>query len=131
VAHCEKWGIRAAARRGPAVAEGGAREVLTMRTEEVQRDTSAWIFQVWVSFALAFGGTALGIVYLPIDPWLRAFMAMGLVFTVGSAFTLAKTLRDGHEARRLINRLSEAKAEKIIRDFEIAETGSIPARKVA
>jgi hypothetical protein len=46
---------------------------------------------------------------------------MGLLFSVGSALTLAKTLRDNHEARRLINRLTEAKAEKIIREFEVSD----------
>jgi hypothetical protein len=90
-----------------------------LRSDDVQRDTPAWIFQVWASFAISVGMTALGVVYLPMDPWIRAFLGMGLLFSVGSALTLAKTLRDNHEARRLINRLSEAKAEKIIRDFEI------------
>jgi hypothetical protein len=90
-----------------------------LRSDDVQRDTPAWIFQVWASFGISVGTTALGVVYLPMDPWIRAFLGMGLLFSVGSALTLAKTLRDNHEARRLINRLSEAKAEKIIRDFEI------------
>jgi hypothetical protein len=90
-----------------------------VRNDEVRRDTPAWIFQVWASFAIAVGTTAVGIVYLPLDPWIRAFFAMGLLFSVGSALSLAKTLRDDHEARRLINRLSEAKAERIIRDFEV------------
>jgi hypothetical protein len=95
-----------------------------MRNEDIQRDTPAWIFQVWASFALAVGTTAVGIVYMPLEPWVRAFFAMGLLFSVGSSFTLAKTLRDNHEARRLLNRLSEAKTEKIIRDFEVGEVRS-------
>jgi hypothetical protein len=99
----------------------GPSEVETMRTDDVQRDTPAWIFQVWASFLLAVGGTAIGILYLPLDPWLRAFLGMGLVFSVGSSFSLAKTLRDNHEARRLLNRLSDAKTEKIIREYELDE----------
>ena len=93
-----------------------------LRNDDVQRDTPAWIFQVWASFALSVGTTAVGIVYLPLDPWIRAFFGMGLLFSVGSALTLAKTLRDNHEAKRLINRLSEAKAEKIIREFEVSDS---------
>lgn len=94
-----------------------------MRNEEIQRDTAAWMFQVWASFVLALGTTSIGIAYMPVDPWLRAFLGMGLLFSVGSSFSLSKTLRDNHEAKRLLNRLSEAKAEKIIREFEISETG--------
>jgi hypothetical protein len=94
-----------------------------MRNDDIQRDTAAWIFQVWASFVLATCATGIGICYLPVDPWLRAFLGMGLLFTVGSTFSLSKTLRDNHEARRLLNRLTEAKAEKIIREFEISDAG--------
>jgi hypothetical protein len=95
-----------------------------MRNDDVQRDTAAWIFQVWASFVLAMSATAIGTYYLPVDAWLRAFLGMGLLFSVGSSFSLAKTLRDNHEAQRLLNRLSDAKAEKIIREFEINEAGA-------
>jgi hypothetical protein len=94
-----------------------------VRNNDVQRDTPAWIFQVWASFVLSTGTTAVGIACLPLDPWVRAFFAMGLLFSVASALSLAKTLRDNHEAQRFLNRLSEAKTEKIIRDFEVGETG--------
>jgi hypothetical protein len=88
-------------------------------TNEASKDTAAWIFQVWASFAIAAAMTGIGIAYLPVDGWIRAFLAMGVLFTVGSAFSLAKTLRDNHEASRFLNRITEAKAEKIIRDFEL------------
>ena len=48
---------------------------------------------------------------------------MGLLFSVGSSLSLAKTLRDDHESKRLLNRLSNAKAEKIIREHEMSELG--------
>jgi hypothetical protein len=92
---------------------------MVLRSEDVPRDTPAWIFQVWASFLVSIGATAVGIAYLPVDAWLRAFLGMGLLFSVGSSLSLAKTLRDNHEAKRLLNRLSEAKAERIIRDYEI------------
>jgi hypothetical protein len=97
---------------------------MVLRSEDVPRDTPAWIFQVWVSFLLSIGATAVGIAYLPVDAWLRAFLGMGLLFSVGSALSLAKTLRDNHEAKRLLNRLSEAKAERIIREYEINDAAA-------
>ena len=63
-------------------------------------NTAAWRFRVWVSFVLSSGLTAMGIAYLPADLWTKGFMAMGLLFTVGSCFSLAKTLRDDHEVER-------------------------------
>lgn len=49
-------------------------------------------------------------------------MSMGLLFCVGSCFTLSKTVRDNHEARKLINRVSEAKTERMLHDFELKAT---------
>ncbi len=43
---------------------------------------------------------------------------MGTIFTVGSCFSLAKTLRDDHEYEKLVNRVSAAKTEQILSDFE-------------
>lgn len=87
---------------------------------EQRKDTAAWIFQVWASFILAFTTTATGIYFLPVGIWIKGFMSMGLLFTVGTSFSLAKTIRDQHEAERLRNRVREAKAEKFMRDYEPA-----------
>jgi hypothetical protein len=62
------------------------------------RDTQAWIFQVWISFALASVTTVIGICYLPLDIWHRGFLALGFFFSVASSFTLAKTIRDNQDA---------------------------------
>jgi len=88
-------------------------------TNEVQRETTAWISQTWAAFTLSIGAMILGILYVPVDAWVRGYFAMGLLFTVGSTFSLSKTLRDQHEAAKLVNRIAEAKAEKMIRDYEL------------
>lgn len=81
-----------------------------------QKDTNAWILQCWVSFILATSTTAIGIIYLPVDVWVKSFVGMGLTFSVGSSFTLAKTIRDNNEATRLTARIDEARVEKILAD---------------
>ncbi|TAD92806.1 MAG: hypothetical protein EAZ98_24975 [Oscillatoriales cyanobacterium] len=65
---------------------------------------------------LATSTTAIGIIYLPVDVWVKSFMGMGLTFSVGSSFTLAKTIRDNNEATRLTARIDEARVEKILAD---------------
>ena len=95
-----------------------------LQNEEISKVTPAWIVQVWASFSVAIATTAIGIVCLPIDAWQRGFLGMGLLFSVGSSLSLAKTLRDDHESKRLLNRLRDAKAEKIIREHEMSELGS-------
>jgi hypothetical protein len=67
----------------------------------------AWVFQTWVSFLAALGTTATGIAYLPVDHWIQAFLGMGLLFSVGATFNLAKTIRDIYEARRQAARVGK------------------------
>ena len=79
-----------------------------------QKDSAAWVFQTWAAFILSISMTTVGIVNLPVDNWVKGFMGMGLAFSVGSTFTLAKTTRDVHEARRIAARLDEAHVEKLL-----------------
>jgi hypothetical protein len=79
-----------------------------------QKDTNAWIFQVWISFIISVATTSVSIVYLPVDNWVKSYMAMGYLFSLSSAFTLAKTIRDNQEASRLTARIDEARVEKIL-----------------
>lgn len=80
----------------------------------LQKDTTAWIFQVWASFIIAVSATTVGILYLPVSPWIKGYMGMGLLFSVGSTFTLAKTTRDNYEATKITARIDEARVEKIL-----------------
>lgn len=66
------------------------------------QSTPAWRFQSWAAFVLAFGITAIGIVWLPLTIWPKAFLLIAFLFTVAQTFTLAKTVRDDQEtaARR-------------------------------
>ena len=80
------------------------------------KDTAAWRFQVVAAFAIAIVLTTGGVVYLPVDSWVKGYLLMGLYFTV-SAFGLAKTLRDHHESSQLVAKISEAKTEKMLRDL--------------
>jgi hypothetical protein len=79
-----------------------------------QKDSSAWIAQTWAAFFLSIGMTTTGIIYLPLDLWVKGFMGMGLGFSVASTFSLGKTQRDLHEAIRLTSKIEEAKVEQIL-----------------
>jgi hypothetical protein len=63
-------------------------------TPLIRRDTSAWRLQVWLSFGIAVSLCAIGLAWLPGDDIDRAFMVMGYVFCLSTAFALAKFVRD-------------------------------------
>lgn len=65
----------------------------------VRRDTNAWNFQVWASFALAVFLCGLGIINMPSERLDRAFLALGYFFCLSSAFVVSKTVRDNQSER--------------------------------
>lgn len=85
-----------------------------MNTDKVTNHTSAWIFQCWLSFALALSSMGIGIVFLPVNAWVKSYLAMGYLFSISATISLAKTTRDLHESKRIISRLDEAKLEKLL-----------------
>jgi hypothetical protein len=60
----------------------------------IQRDTGAWQLQVWISFGLAVFLCGTGLAWLPGQDLDRAFMVMGYIFCLSTAFFLAKFVRD-------------------------------------
>jgi len=78
----------------------------------------AWVAQSWISFAASTLATALGIYCLPDGGWVKGFLAMGLLFSIGSSLSLAKTVRDLHDATRLTARIDEARVTKLIAEHD-------------
>ena len=87
----------------------------------IQRDSASWIFFVKISFVVSVLALSLGIYFMPVELWVKGYMAMGSLFTIGSSITLSKTLRDEHEANKLINKISEAKTERILKTYDADE----------
>ncbi len=85
--------------------------------ESIQQDSPAWQMCVKVSFGLAAFAMGLGITFLPADLWVKGYLAMGYVFSLAASFSLAKTVRDAHEANKLLHKVSEAKTQKILREY--------------
>lgn len=83
----------------------------------VQTNTAGWVLYTYVSFGMAAFMIGAGIWALPGDLWVKGYLTMASVFLCGSTFTLAKTIRDEHEAKRFSNRLEEAKTEKLLMEI--------------
>lgn len=65
----------------------------------IRRDSTAWRYQVWISFGIAISLCAIGLAWLPGQDLDRAFMVMGYVFCLSTAFALAKFVRDNQGSR--------------------------------
>jgi len=61
-------------------------------------DTPMWKLVVWGGFLTAMGLTGWGLLRMEISETYKAFLGVSWLFLISSAFTLAKALRDRHEA---------------------------------
>lgn len=87
--------------------------------ESLRLDSPGWLFFVKASFASALGGMVFGIVMMQdVQVWIRGYLVLGTLFLVGSTFTLSKTMRDEFEASKLINKLANARTEKLLKEYD-------------
>ena len=60
----------------------------------------------------------VAVLYLPVDPWVRAFLGLGTLYLTTSTFTLAKIVRDQQESTSVAVRLDQARVDKILAEHD-------------
>lgn len=83
-----------------------------------QLNSPGWLLFTRLSFGAAVAAMAVGIAMAPTSLWVKGYLAMGAVFLMGTSFTLAKTMRDEFEAKKLVNRIADARTDAMLKDFE-------------
>jgi hypothetical protein len=78
--------------------------------------------QAAISFGVSLSVTIIGIGYLSDSRWVRAFLALGLLYIVTSSFTLAKCIRDRQEEVSIISRVDQAKLDKLLAEQDLLQT---------
>jgi hypothetical protein len=81
--------------------------------------TAAFYFQAAASFAVSVAGVSIGVAYLPVGAWPRAFLGIAMLYTVTSAFTLAKVIRDRQEETTVVSRVDQARLEKLLAEQDL------------
>ncbi len=78
-------------------------------------DSPMFKFVVWIGFFLAMALTGWGLLRMEISETYKAFLGVSWLYLITTTFTLAKTLRDAHEAdlaeARLEGRRAAARGE--------------------
>ena len=103
----------------PSWSTGGMSEVTQPRT------TTAFFAQAAVSFGVAVVAVGIGIAYLPASAWVRGFLSVGVLYTITSAFTLAKVVRDQHEASTVISRVDQVRLERLLAEHDPYRTDGV------
>ena len=82
----------------------------------VLHHSHSWIVFTYVSFAAALAMVIGGVVLMPLDLPMKGYLAIGVVMLIQSCITLTKTIRDNDEAGKLVNRIEDAKTERLLMD---------------
>lgn len=80
--------------------------------------TAAFHTQAMLSFGVSLAAVVVGTVYLPVDGWVKAFLAIAVLYAVTSAFTLAKCVRDRQDSLTVVNRVDQARMEKLLAEHD-------------
>ncbi|MFB6842071.1 YiaA/YiaB family inner membrane protein [Streptomyces sp. NPDC056361] len=83
-----------------------------------QQNTAAYYMQAVISFAVAALAVAIGVYQLEASAWVRAFLAVSVLYLTTSAFTLAKVVRDRQEASQIVSRVDQARLEKLLAEHD-------------
>ncbi|WP_318206955.1 MULTISPECIES: YiaA/YiaB family inner membrane protein [unclassified Streptomyces] len=87
-------------------------------TQVKQQNTAAYYTQAVISFAVAGAAVAIGVYQLEASAWVRAFLAVSVLYLTTSAFTLAKVVRDRQEAGQIVSRVDQARLEKLLAEHD-------------
>jgi hypothetical protein len=82
------------------------------------KQTTAFFAQAAISFGISLLGLVIGVWYLPIDPWMRAFLFVGTMYAITSSFTLSKCVRDAQETQSVLSRVDEARLERLLAEHD-------------
>ena len=88
-----------------------------MENYDSQSNSTGWLLFVKLSFVISLAAMLAAILFMPGELMLKGYMGLNSLFIVSSTIMVSKTLRDEHESSRIINKISEAKTNKIISEY--------------
>lgn len=80
--------------------------------------TAAFYAQAVASFGISLGAMVIALIYLPAQPWVRAFLALALLYVVTSTVVLCKVVRDRQELSGVSNRVDQARLDKLLTEHD-------------
>lgn len=86
-------------------------------TDQLNNHSSAWVNFTFLTFGISVVMMAGGIFFMDAGFAAKGFYAMSAIMLVHTSITITKTLRDNQESGRLINKIEDAKTEKLLMDI--------------
>jgi hypothetical protein len=88
-----------------------------MHNDTLFKSSSAWNAFTYLSFGVSAVMMAGGIFFMDAGFAAKGFYAMSALMLVHTTVSLSKTLRDDQEAAKMINKIEEARTEKLLMEM--------------
>ena len=113
-----RWGTHpdSGTRTGPVDVVPGKAVVMDTSNHHQPKNTNAFFLQAGISFGVALLTMIFAILYLPVEPWIRAFLGLGTMYL--TTCTLAKCVRDAQENQMVVSRLDQARVDKLLAEHD-------------
>ena len=88
-----------------------------MNDATLQPNSTSWLLFVKLTFGISIAAMAAFIFFMEGSLLMRGYLALNSLFLISSTIMMSKTMRDEHEAQSLIHKISEAKTNKILKEY--------------
>ncbi|PWQ97828.1 YiaA/YiaB family inner membrane protein [Leucothrix pacifica] len=88
-----------------------------MNEVTLQPNSTSWLLFVRLTFGISIAAMAAFIFFMEGSLLMRGYLALNSLFLISSTIMMSKTMRDEHEAQSLIHKISEAKTNKILKEY--------------
>lgn len=89
--------------------------------DNVIKHSQAWVSFTYMNFGVSTFLMGAGIFWLPLDLATKGFLLMATLMIIQSAITVTKTMRDNEESGKLLNKIEDAKTEKLLMEVNRAD----------
>ena len=95
--------------------------------DTTQKNTSAFYLQAAVAFGVSLFSMMAAVYYLPADPWVRAFLALGTLIPGHLELHTRQCVRDAQEDQMVVRRLDRARLDRALATTTPSRTPADPA----
>ena len=88
-----------------------------MNESNLQANSTSWLLFIRLTFGISIAAMAAFIFFMDGSLLMRGYLALNSLFMISATIMMSKTMRDEHEAQSLIHKISEAKTNKILKEY--------------
>ena len=89
----------------------------TKTIQSLQSNSSCWLFFVRITFGISIAAMVAFIFFMEGSLLMRGYLALNSLFLISTTIIMSKTMRDEHEAQTINHKISEAKTNKILKEY--------------